>query len=151
MEAERHRGDYSITTDPGSIDVDAVHAFLRESYWSPGIPRQIVERAIAGSLNFSLLYRGRQAGFARVATDYATFGYVMDVFVLPEHRGQGLALWLMQTILAHPQLQDFRVWRLATLDAHRLYEKVGFRPVATPERLMEINDPDVYKRMEGHA
>jgi len=151
MEEEWHRGDYSITTDPASIDVDAVHAFLRESYWSPGIPRQIVERAIAGSLNFSLLYRGRQAGFARVAKDYATFGYVMDVFVLPEHRGQGLALWLMQTIFAHPQLQDFRVWRLATLDAHRLYEKVGFRPVGTPERLMEINDPDVYKRMEGHA
>jgi GNAT superfamily N-acetyltransferase len=140
------QGDYEISTDPGRIDVDVVHGFLRETYWSPGIPRETVARAIAGSLNFGI-YRGdEQAGFARVATDYATFGYVMDVFVLPAHRGKGLSVWLMQTILAHPRLQGFRMWRLATRDAHGVYEKVGFRRVAHPENLMEVDAANVYSR-----
>ena len=81
-----------------------------------------------------------------VITDYATFGYLADVFVLEEHRGKKLAVWLMETIMAHPELQGFRVWRLATKDAHTLYEKVGFRPLAHPERMMEIVDPAVYAR-----
>ena len=131
------RDEYTISTDPARIDIGAVHRFLRESYWSPGIPRDVVERAIAGSLCFGL-YRGQeQVGFARVATDYATFGYVMDVFVLPEHRGKGLSVWLMQTILGHPRLQDFRIWRLATRDAHGVYEKVGFVPTGVrPQALL---------------
>jgi GNAT superfamily N-acetyltransferase len=106
----------------------------------------VVERAIAGSLNFGIYRDGVQVGFARVATDYATFGYVMDVFVLPEHRGKGLSVWLMRTIVSHPRLQNFRIWRLATRDAHGVYEKVGFTRVANPANLMEINDPDVYLR-----
>jgi GNAT superfamily N-acetyltransferase len=107
-----------------------------------------VERAIAGSLNFGIYDGAEQVGFARVATDYATFGYVMDVFVLPGHRGKGLSVWLMQTILAHPRLQGFRMWRLATRDAHGVYEKVGFRRVAHPENLMEVDDANVYSRQE---
>jgi GNAT superfamily N-acetyltransferase len=87
-----------------------------------------------------------QIGFARVITDYATFGYLADVFVLEEHRGQGLSVWLMETVMAHPRLQGFRVWRLATKDAHSLYEKVGFRALGHPERMMEIVDPAVYAR-----
>jgi GNAT superfamily N-acetyltransferase len=144
MADEWTQGEYTISTDPARLDVDVIHAFLRESYWSPGIPRDVVERAIAGSLNFGIYHGDAQVGFARIATDYATFGYVMDVFVLPEHRGKGLSVWLMRTILAHPRLQNFRMWRLATLDAHGVYEKVGFTRVAQPERLMEINNPNVY-------
>lgn len=140
------RDGYEISTDPARVDVALVHGFLHASYWSPGIPRDVVERAIAGSLNFGLYHGEAQIGFARVATDYATFGYVMDVFMLPEHRGKGLALWLMECILSHPRLQGFRIWRLATRDAHALYEKVGFKRVANPGALMEINDPDAYVR-----
>jgi GNAT superfamily N-acetyltransferase len=146
MPEQWERDGYEISTDPARIDIDAVHAFLRESYWSPGIPRETVALAITGSLNFGLYQGTNQVGFARVATDYATFGYVMDVFVLPEHRGRGLSVWLMQTVLAHPRLQHFRLWRLATRDAHGLYEKVGFKRIAHPENMMEINDPAVYQR-----
>ena len=146
MAEQWQRGTYTISTDPARIDLDVVHAFLRESYWSPGIPREVVERAIEGSLNFGVYQGDTQVGFARVATDYATFGYVMDVFVLPEHRGKGLSIWLMETILSHPRLQDFRMWRLATRDAHGVYAKVGFTPVANPANLMEMNNPDVYTR-----
>ena len=149
MAEEWTRGGYTISTDPARVDVDVVHGFLRESYWSPGIPRETVERAIAGSLNFGVYQGEAQVGFARVATDYATFGYVMDVFILPEHRGKGLSVWLMQTMLAHPRLRGFRVWRLATRDAHGVYAKVGFTPVANPANLMEINNPDVYHNQAG--
>ena len=138
------RGGYTISTERARIDVDTVHRFLATSYWAAGIARDVVARSIEHSLCFGL-YRGNaQAGFARVITDYATTAYLADVFVLPEHRGQKLAVWLMETIRAHPALQGLRVWRLATRDAHGLYEKAGFRPLAHPERLMEIVDPSVY-------
>ena len=137
--------DYTISNDPADIDFDALHAFLSASYWARGIPRATVERAVRGALPFVLRDRqGNLAGFARVITDRATFGYIADLFVLPEHRGKGLSRRLMDAIMGHPDLQNFRRWMLATSDAHGLYEKFGFRPLAAPEVLMERHDPNVY-------
>ena len=136
---------YSISNDPADIDFDALYAFLSTSYWSRGIPRETMERSIRSSLPFVLRdEHGNLAGFARVITDRATFGYIGDLFVLPEHRGKGLSRRLMDAIMAHPDLQNFRRWMLATSDAHGLYEKYGFRPLAAPEVRMERHDPNVY-------
>ena len=143
-DCEWTRGDYTISTDRARVDVDVVHAFVTTSYWGAGISRPVVERSIEHSLCFGLYQIDDQVGFARVVTDYATFAYVADVFVLEEHRGQKLSVWLMETIRAHPKLQGLRVWRLATKDAHTLYEKVGFTALGHPERMMEIVDPLVY-------
>jgi GNAT superfamily N-acetyltransferase len=121
---------YEISTDDGRLDVGYVHTFLTGSYWSPGVTRGVVERAIAGSLCFGLYAPGGgQAGFARVVTDRATFGYLADVFVGEEHRGRGLGVWLVQTVLGHPDLQGLRRWMLATADAHELYARFGFTRV----------------------
>ncbi len=139
-------GEYTISTDPARIDVSAVTAFLQRSYWAEGIPREIVERSIAHSLCFGLYCGDAQVGLARAITDYAVIAYVADVFVLEEHRGKKLSVWLMETMLAHPALQGLRVWRLATADAHGLYEKVGFRRISSTERLMEIIDDEAYTR-----
>ena len=139
-------GDFEISTDAARIDVATVHGFLAESYWAHGIPRHTVEQAIRNSLCFGI-YRGKQqAGFARVITDRATFAYLADVFVLPGFRGRGLSKWMMECILAHPDLQGLRRWSLVTLDAHALYQKYGFRELATPDRWMEKHDPNVYAR-----
>jgi GNAT superfamily N-acetyltransferase len=138
------RPPYVISTDPARLDVDTIWAWLRASYWSPGIPRETVERAIRHSIPFGLFERSRQLGFARVVTDRATFAYVADVYVDPAARGQGLGIWLMEVIAAHPELQGLRRWLLATRDAHSLYTKSGFRPLARPEIFMEIHRPDVY-------
>jgi GNAT superfamily N-acetyltransferase len=146
MAEEYHRDGYVISTNRSRIDIDVVFAFLERSYWASGIAREVVARSIEHSLNFGVYTGDVQVGFARVITDYATFAYVADVFVLEEHRGKRLGVWLMQTIMAHPRLQGLRVWRLATKDAHSLYEKVGFRPLGHPERMMEIVDPAVYAR-----
>jgi len=143
---EWRRGEYLITTDPARVDLAVVHGFLSESYWAKGIPLETVRRAIEHSLNFSVYDGAQQVGFARVITDYATFAYLGDVFVLESHRGRGLSRWLMEVIVAHPELQGFRRWVLLTRDAHGLYEKVGFKKVAAPERYMELWTPDVYRR-----
>ncbi|HEU4995361.1 MAG TPA: GNAT family N-acetyltransferase [Gemmatimonadaceae bacterium] len=142
---EHVRGEYRISTDPARVDVAAVHAFLSTSYWAEGIPREVVARAIAGSLPFSLFHGKTQVGFARVVTDRATFAYLADVYVLEAHRGRGLAVWLIETVMAHPDLQGLRRFSLATRDAHGLYARFGFKPVAAPERLMEIARPGVYR------
>src|SRR5215470_3617085 len=140
------RGDFEITTDPDRIDVAVVHAFLQDSYWAKGISRETVENSIRNSLCFGI-YRGKQqAGFARVITDRATFAYLADVFVLPEFRGRGLSKWMMECIFAHRDLQGLRRWSLVTRDAHALYQKYGFRALATPDRWMEKHDPNVYAR-----
>ena len=144
MADEWRRGDYVITTERARLDVAVIHGYLARSYWSKGVSREIVERSIAGSLCFGLFHHDQQVGFARVITDYATTGYLADVFVLEAHRGRGLGVWLIETVMRHPALQGFRVWRLGTRDAHGLYEKFGWRPLAHPERLMEIVDPSVY-------
>lgn len=138
---------YEITTDHSRMDVHAIHAFLARSYWSPEVPRSVVERAMENSLCFAVLCEGQHVGFARVVTDRATFGYLADVHVLEEHRGRGLSKRLMQAVMAHPDLQGLRRMMLATRDAHGLYEQFGFRPLASPAVMMEVHDPDVYSRM----
>ena len=150
---EWRQDGYLITTDPARVDLDAVHGFLARSYWAAGIPREVVERSVANSLNFSVWHEpagggGTLAGFARVITDYATFGYVGDVFVLEAHRGRGLSRWLMRVVVAHPRLQGFRRWSLLTRDAHRLYEQVGFTPLAAPDRWMERWTPNAYEKFK---
>jgi GNAT superfamily N-acetyltransferase len=144
--SEWRRGEYLITTNPERVDVAVVHGFLAASYWAKEIPLEIFERSIEHSLNFSLYHGASQVGFARVITDYATFGYLGDVFVLESHRGRGLSKWLMEVVITHPELQGFRRWVLLTRDAHGLYEQFGFKPVAAPERYMERWVPEVYRR-----
>jgi GNAT superfamily N-acetyltransferase len=152
---EWRRGDYSVSTNPALLDREMIHRFLEASYWAAGIPRDVVERSIAGSLPFGLYReheRGQeQIGFARVITDGATFAWVADVFVVGSRRGEGLGVWLMECIASHPDLQGLRRWMLATRDAHELYRKVGFGPPADPGRLMERVDPEVYSRMPDGA
>lgn len=143
MYTSSQRGDYRISTDPQQLDLAAVHAYLAQSYWSPGIARERVERAAANSLCFGLFHGAQQVGFARVVTDKTTFAYLADVYILEAHRGQGLSKWLMQTILAHPDLQGLRRFMLATRDAHSLYAQFGFTALANPGRLMEMHRPVV--------
>jgi GNAT superfamily N-acetyltransferase len=140
-----HAG-YEISTDKTRLDPAAIHAYLSRSYWSPGIPREVVDRAIANSLCFGLYDAHKtQIGFARVVTDTATFAYLADVYVLENHQGKGLGKWLIKTIVSHPSLTSLRRFLLATRDAHTLYEKYGFQPLSRPERFMEIFRPDIYK------
>lgn len=140
------RGEYAISTDPARMDVDAIHAYLSRSYWAEGVPREVVERSLKGSIAFGLFHRDAQVGLARVVTDCATFAYLCDVYVLEEHQGDGLGRWLMETVMAHPDLQGLRRFSLVTRDAHGLYRNVGFDPLAAPERHMEIVRPGIYSR-----
>jgi GNAT superfamily N-acetyltransferase len=142
---EWRRGEYAIVEDPARLDVEAIHGYLTRSYWAEGIPLEIVRRSLEHSINFSILHGTTLAGFGRVVTDRATFGYVGDVFVLEGHRGNGLSKWLMECMLAHPELQGLRRWVLLTRDAHGLYRRYGFEPLARPERYMERHAPDVYR------
>jgi len=141
-----HRGEFMVTTDRTRLNEELIHEFLFQSYWAEGIPRKTVARSIRNSLCFGLFEGSRQIGFARVVTDYATFAYLADVFILEGYRGRGLAKFLMESIVAHPRLQGLRRWLLATRDAHSLYEKFGFIPLARPDRFMELHNPNVYKR-----
>ncbi len=136
--------NYRVTSDPRDIDVAAAHEFLRSSYWSPGVPRAMLERALANSLCFAIFCDESQVGFARVVTDKATFAYLADVYVLEEHRGKGLSKRLMEAVRAHPDLQGLRRMMLATRDAHGLYSQFGFKPLSAPERFMEIHAPNAY-------
>lgn len=141
MEWTRDDG-YVISDDRARVDRDRVHRFLSgESYWAERIPRKVVDRAIDNSLCFGLYRDGDQVGFARVVTDTATFAYLGDVFVLPEHRGRGLGKWLVGTVRAHPRLRGLRMWLLGTRDAHGLYRQFGFEPLSNPESWMAIRRP----------
>lgn len=135
-----HRDGYRLTTDRRLLDVDAVHAYLtEESWWARGMTRDRLERAIAGSLPMTLFAPGGSfAGFARVVTDYAVFAYLRDVFVLPAHRGRGLAAWIATVVRAHPDLSGVTTWMLATTDAHAVYERAGYRADPHPERYMRV-------------
>ena len=134
---EAKRGEYEISTDRSRLDIGAIHAFLTQTYWSPGVARAVVERSIENSLPFGIYHGSEQVGFARVITDRASFAYLADVYVVESHRGHGLAKWLMDFILAYPELQGLRWWMLRTRDAHGLYEQVGFTPPANPSLIME--------------
>lgn len=135
-------GEYEISTDPARLDRDLVHRFLSvEAYWARGIPRDVVDRSIDNSLCFGLYRGAEQVGFARVVTDRAAIAYLGDVFIVQAHRGRGLGKWLVETVMAHPDLQGLRRFMLGTEDAHSLYERFGFRSLANPERMMEIASP----------
>jgi ribosomal protein S18 acetylase RimI-like enzyme len=139
-------GAYEISTDPARLDVAAIHGYLTRSYWSPGIPIEIVERALRHSLCFGVYESagGAQVGLARVVTDYATFAYLCDVYVLEEHRGHGLGKRMMHELMAHPALSGARRVMLATRDAHGLYAGFGFLEAGAAKNLMEIVRPDIY-------
>jgi len=132
------RGPYEISTDRARLDLGAVHRWLEQSsYWANGIPLPTLRRAVQHSLPFGVYQGTTLVGFARVVTDYATFAYVGDVFVLEEHRGKGLSKWLMEVIAEDPRLDGFRRWMLATRDAHGLYAQTGFVPLSQASRWME--------------
>lgn len=150
---ESRRGEFLISTDPARLDLDVIHGFLTNCYWAKGIPRETVARSIQHSLCFGIYHekeqnpniRSAQVGFARVISDYATIAYLGDVFVLEAYRGRGLSKWMMEYIMQHPQLQGLRRWILLTRDAHGLYGKFGFTALKSPERYMELHDPNAYR------
>lgn len=144
-------GEFEISTDPARIDLALVHGFLTSSYWAKGIPAETVQRSIQNSLCFGVYCGQQQVGFARIITDGATFSYLADVFILEPYRGRGLSKWLMECIMAHPQLQGLRRWILATRDAHGLYRQFGFDVLKNPQRWMERHNPDVYAEGTGRA
>ena len=127
-----------ISTDRSRLDIAMVHGFLADSYWVPGITRASVEKCIKHSLCFGVYADGRQIGFARIVTDYVRYAHLLDVFILPEFRGQGIAKLLMNNILSHPEMQTITRYSLHTRDAHGLYAQFGFTAPANPERQMEL-------------
>lgn len=138
---------YTLSDDPVRLDLRVIHGFLSRSYWAQGIPAERVEQAVRGSLCIGAYDEaGAQVGLVRLVSDYATFCYVCDVFVLEEHRGRGLSKALMARAVGHPRLQGLRRWYLVTRDAHALYARFGFEPLAQPPRHMERVDPLVYQR-----
>ena len=143
---ERRRDGTVVTTDRSRLDVDLVHRVLSATYWAKNIPRDVVERSIAGSIAFGLFEADRQVGFARVVTDLATYAYLADVFVVEECRGRGLGDWLVESIRLHPQLQGLRRFALITRDAGPLYARHGFSVPTSPFGYMEIVDREVYRR-----
>ena len=150
---ERARDSYLVSSDPALLDLKAIHAYLARSYWSEGIPIEVVARSIRASLCFGAYTSAgsdgassKQVGFARVISDRATFAYLCDVYVLEEHRGRGLSKRLMEAVLRHPDLTGLRRFVLATRDAHGLYSRYGFTPLARPQVFMEIARPGLYKQ-----
>jgi GNAT superfamily N-acetyltransferase len=144
---ERQVDSYTISDDPARLDIPAIHAYLNRAYWSPGIPLETVQRAVRGSLCIGAYDRtGAQVGLARFISDYATFCYVSDVYVLESHRGRDLSTAMLAMAMDHPLLQGLRRWSLVTADAHALYRRFGFTPVAQPERHMERLDAEIYRR-----
>jgi GNAT superfamily N-acetyltransferase len=140
-------GAYTISDDPGRLDFRAMHAYLRRAYWSENIPFEVMERAARASLCIGAYdTAGGQVGLTRFISDYATFCYVCDVYVLEEHRGKGLSKAMMALAVEHPRLQGLRRWNLVTADAHGLYRQFGFTALARPEGYMERHDAQVYKR-----
>jgi GNAT superfamily N-acetyltransferase len=152
MMKEQRRDHYVISTDQSRLDLKVIHDFLtNSSYWATGRSLETVKRSVENSLSFGLYENERQIGFARVVTDYATFAWLADVFVLDEFRGRGLGTWLVEVILSHPELQGFRRWTLATKDAHALYRRFGFSELKRPERWMERHDPATQERPDYWA
>jgi len=141
-------GRFLISTDRSKLDVEVIHKFLGRSYWAEGILRETVMRSIENSLCFGVYDNARQIGFARVISDFATYAYVADVFILEPYRERGLGKELMASIMAHPDLQGLRRWSLGTRDARGLYAQFGFKPVVNTRArmVMEIVDPEIYSR-----
>jgi GNAT superfamily N-acetyltransferase len=133
---EAHHGDYLLSTDRARLDLDWLHEALSTAYWATGIPRDVMERSIEHSAPFGLYLGERQVGFTRAVTDSATFGFITDVYVDPEHRGKGLAKFMVERVLRYPAFQSFRRWCLLTRDAHGLYRQLGFTDLRSPDRWM---------------
>ena len=145
---EHRHGEFIISTERARLDLNIIHGFLTNCYWAKGISREVVSRSIENSLCFGVYDRtGRQVGFARVITDFATFAYLCDVFVLEPYRGRGLGKWMMECIMQHPALQGLRRWVLCTRNAHGLYSQFGFTPLNSPVRYMELHRPEVYEHL----
>jgi len=143
---EYRKEQFLISTDPAKLDVNSIHEFLSQSYWeTEGIPKEVVERSIRGSLCFGVYDDQEQVGFARVITDGATYAYLCDDYILESHRGKGLGKWLMECIFRHPDLQGLRRWTVVTRD-DRLYRKVGFTPLQEPDTYLEIAKLGMYKK-----
>jgi GNAT superfamily N-acetyltransferase len=138
---ETTRAQFTISTDPARLDLEAVLDMLSRAYWARGRPRERTERALKNSLVFGLYDGPRQIGLARVVSDYAIFAYLCDVYIHEEYRAHGLGQWLIETVMAHPDLQGLRRWALATSDAHGLYRKYGWEVLKNPEGWMEILRP----------
>ncbi len=137
---------YRISLDPDALQFDVIHGYLTRSYWSPGIPREVVEKAARNSLVVGAYDReGQQVGFARMATDRTTFGYLADVFVLEGHRGLGLSTAMVRALMDLPEVRGMRRLMLATRDAHGLYAKLGWAPVTDASSLMQIRRNDLYR------
>jgi GNAT superfamily N-acetyltransferase len=143
---DHRKGDFTISSDKTRLDLDVIHGFLSASYWAAGRSVETIRRSIEHSIPFGVYKDDRQVGFARVITDYATFAWIADVFILDSFRGQGLGKWLMEVILSDPQLQGFRRWVLATKDAQELYRRFGFSELKIPERWMERPDPKMEEK-----
>jgi GNAT superfamily N-acetyltransferase len=137
MAREWQRGAYLVITDQARLDLEMVHGFLKTSYWAAGISADVVMRSVENSLAFGLFEGDEQVGFAQVVTDYATFAYLADVFVLEPYRGQGSGRWMMELVFSHPELQGLRRWMLATRDAHELYRRYGFAGLEDSRIFME--------------
>ena len=135
---EVHQDQFTISTDPARLDIDAIVDMLRRAYWANGRPRERTEHAIRNSLVFGVYDGERQIGMARVVTDFSIFAYLCDVFIHEDYRARGLGKWLMQTIMNHPDLVDLRRWLLVTSDAHGLYRQYGFTTIEDPERWMQL-------------
>ena len=154
METETHsKNNYIISTDKSKLDISVIHGFLSTSYWAEDIPMEIVKKAIENSLCFGVYHENkaglpafRQVGFARVISDFTTFAYLADVFIIEEERGKGLSKWLMESILKHQQLQGLRNFCLLTRDAHSLYEPFGFKKLLKPQNFMAKKEDDFYKK-----
>jgi GNAT superfamily N-acetyltransferase len=138
------QAEFTISTDRTKLDLEVVHGFLANSYWARGIPKRVLERAIENSICFGIYANDTQVGFARVVTDLATYGYLADVFVIEPYRGRGLSKWLVECVLAHPDLQGLRRLSLFTRDAASLYERFGFAPSRSTATYLEIWKPNVY-------
>lgn len=144
---EWEKDGYLLSTDKLKIQLQVVHSYLsNESYWAGGIPAETVKRSIDNSLCFGIYIEKDLVGFARIISDFTTFAYLADVFVIPTHRGKGLSKWLLKIIMEYPDLQGLRRFLLTTMDAHELYRQYGFTEYPQPERMMTRNVPDIYKR-----
>ena len=151
MSQEWTRGEFTISTDPARLNLAIIHEFLNRSYWAAGRSIERIQTSIENSLPFGVYNQDGQIGFARVITDYSTFAWIADVFILEPYRGRGLSKWLMEVIVALPQLQGLRRWVLATRDAHGLYRQFGFTELKRPERWMERADPTMEEKPDYWA
>ena len=148
MSKSLHTEGYEISTDKSRLQFDVIQGFLSQTYWSPGIPPEIVRRSAENSLCFGIYKKDTQVGYARIISDYTTFAYLADVFVLESERGKGLSKWLMETIKQHPDLQGLRRWMLITKDAHTLYSQFGFELANNPENIMQIARSNIYSEQK---